>query len=159
VSEIERGFLRSGLDWCRAFFVQGRVMGVLANTKHELFAQALAKGKTQIDAYVAAGYKPNESHAARLVRNGKVQARVAELQERAANRTACTVADIARQLDEDRDFAIALLSPAAAISATLGKAKVLGLIVDKRELTGKDGGALVHRIELVPVEPEHEDAP
>jgi hypothetical protein len=35
-------------------------------------------------------------------------------------------------LDDDRNFAIKLKAPAAAISATLGKAKVLGLIVEKQ---------------------------
>jgi len=142
---------------------QEPAMGVLTNPKHELFAQALAKGKTQVDAYADADYdavgKIAEAAASRLLRNVKVAARVAELQKGAARRVECTVADIARQLDEDRDFARQLDNPSAAISATLGKAKVLGLIVDKAELTGKDGGAmkLVHRIELVAVQPERGD--
>jgi phage terminase small subunit len=138
-------------------------VAVLTNAKHEKFAQALAKGKTQVDAYAAAKYaatgKVAEANASRLLRNAKVAARVAELLERAANRAECTVADIARQLDEDREFARNLQNPSAAISATMGKAKVLGLVVDKAELTGKDGGPLaVSRIELVPVKPDGGDA-
>ena len=36
-------------------------MGILANPRHERFAQALAKGKTATEAYVEAGYEPCES--------------------------------------------------------------------------------------------------
>lgn len=114
-------------------------MGVLKNARHEKFAQELAKGKSQVDAYALAGFKANESHASRLVANGKVAARVGELKERAAEKAAVTVADIAAQLDEDREFARQLEAPAAAVSATMGKAKVLGLIVEKRDLTSSDG--------------------
>lgn len=72
-------------------------MPVLSNTKHELFAQALAKGKSQADAYAAAGYKPSEPHASRLASSGKVQARVAELAGKGAERA---IVDIGRTLAE-----------------------------------------------------------
>jgi len=55
-------------------------MAPLKSQRHELFAQGLAAGKTQDQAYQDAGYKPSEAHASRLAGNGKVQARVAELQ-------------------------------------------------------------------------------
>lgn len=106
-------------------------MPVLPNIKHERFAQALAKGSSQADAYVKAGYKPSEPHASRLASDGKVSARVAELLERAANSTIETVATMASQLDEDREFARELKQASAAVAASMGKAKVLGLIVDK----------------------------
>jgi phage terminase small subunit len=53
------------------------------------------------------------------------------LKARAAEKVIVTVADIAQQLDEDREFARKLNVPAAAVSATMGKAKVLGLLEDK----------------------------
>lgn len=115
-------------------------MPALKNTKHERFAQELAKGQTADAAYAAAGYSPDRKNAARLTTNDGVRTRVAELQERAAIRAEVTVADIAAQLDEDRALAHKVGQPGAAVSASLGKAKVLGLIVDKTELTGKDGG-------------------
>ena len=116
-------------------------MPTLSNAKHELFAQALAKGKTQIEAYTDAGYAPNESHASRLVTNGKVQLRVAELQERAAVRVELTVADILKEREEARQSALTAATPqsGAAVAASLGKAKLLGLAPDKVEMTGKDG--------------------
>lgn len=108
----------------------------LTNEKHERFCQALVGGETLAQAYVSAGYRPNEKNAARLKKNEGVAARIAELQSLAANVAILTAADIARQLDEDRRFAREMESPAAMVAATMGKAKVLGLIVDKTQLTG-----------------------
>lgn len=107
--------------------------GPLENTKHEKFAQALAKGASQATAYVDAGYAPSDPHAARLARNGKVEARVLELQSRAAAKVEFTIADMAKQLDEDREFARKCETPAAAVSASMGKAKLLGMLTDKIE--------------------------
>jgi phage terminase small subunit len=111
-------------------------MPILPNPRHESFAQALAKGKSAAEAYVAAGYKDNRSAASRLSTNVNVAARVAELQGKAAERAILTVEDIARQLDEDRTFARENGAAAAAVSATMGKAKVLGLIVEKHDVSG-----------------------
>lgn len=112
--------------------------GPLTNDKHERFCQAILKGETLAQAYVSAGYKPNEKNAARLKKNEGVAARIAELQEKAADVAVLTAADIARQLDEDRDFAKSMGSAAACVSATMGKAKVLGLLVDRTDLTSSD---------------------
>lgn len=72
-------------------------MPILDNPRHEKYAQELAKGASQSDAYVAAGYARNDSHASRLARNGKVAARVEELQAAGAERAEI---DIARVLAE-----------------------------------------------------------
>lgn len=117
-------------------------MTILANARHERFAQELAKGASQVEAYRLAGYEPIEANASRLIRNDKVSARVAELKAAAAERTIVTIHDIADQLDEDRAFAREQEAPAAAIQATMGKAKVLGLLTEKVEHTGKDGGPI-----------------
>jgi len=119
--------------------------GPLKNARQERFAQELAKGRSQVDAYQAAGYKPDRGAATRLSANVSVAARVEELKGRAADKAAITVADIARQLDDDRAFAKACNSPAAMVSATLGKAKVLGLIKERHEHTGKDGAPIEYR--------------
>jgi len=107
--------------------------GPLKNTRHERFCQESAKGKSTDEAYVLAGFKANRGNAARLKANEDVRGRILELQERAAHRTEITAADIAKQLDDDRTFARSLKQSAAAVTATMGKAKVLGLIVDKTE--------------------------
>lgn len=116
--------------------------GPLANARHERFAQELAKGASQVDAYSKAGFKPNASHACRLGAKVEIVARVAELKHAAATATIITVQDIANQLDEDRAFAKSINQASPMVSATMGKAKVLGLIVDKAEHTGKDGGPI-----------------
>lgn len=59
----------------------------LTNPKYEAFAQGLATGMSATSAYARAGYKPNRSHAARLVANGNIKGRVAELQQEAAAKT------------------------------------------------------------------------
>ena len=120
-------------------------MGVLRNPKHERFAQALAKGETADAAYQIAGYKPNRHNASRLKTKETIATRVAELQDRAAIKVEITVADIARQLDEDRRLAHQLGQPGAAVSASMGKAKVFGLLLEKVELTGKDGGPVQYQ--------------
>lgn len=123
---------------------------VLKNSRHEAFAQALAKGKTATDAYTDAGYKGDRTAASRLSTNVNIAARVAELQGRAAAKAVVTIEDIARQLDEDRQFARDVGSASASVAATMGKAKVLGLIVEKQDHTSSDGSMTPPtRIELV----------
>lgn len=123
-------------------------MAVLKNAKHERFAQGLAKGDAADKAYADAGYKPSRSAASRLSTNVNIQARVAELLNKAADRAVVTIEDIARQLDEDRQFAREVGSASASVAATMGKAKVLGLIVEKNEHTGKDGGPIEQVTEI-----------
>lgn len=118
-------------------------MPVLKNPKHERFAQELAKGKSQIEAHETAGYKPDDGNAASLANRPEVQARVQEITGRGALRAEVTVASILSELDEVRELAIGLEQPAPAVSAIMGKAKVAGLLIDKAELSGKDGGPIV----------------
>lgn len=108
--------------------------GPLKNARHERFAQELAKGKSVDDAYAAVGYTPNRGNAARLKAKEGILSRLTELQVRTAEKATTTAADIAAQLDEDRSFARNLKQAAAAVSASLGKAKVLGLIIDRAKV-------------------------
>ena len=106
-------------------------MPTLPNPKHELFAQALAKGKTQAESYEAAGYAPSEQHASRLARNGKVSERVAELQSKAAAKTEVTIETINKKLQAA--FAIGLKheQSAAMTTAAMAQAKLYGLVIDR----------------------------
>ena len=54
-------------------------MPVLRKPRHEAFAQGLAKGMSEIDAYTKAGYKPSPGSASRLSRKGNIRERVLEL--------------------------------------------------------------------------------
>jgi hypothetical protein len=120
--------------------------GPLKNTRHERYCQAILKGKTQAAAYKVAGYRPHKTNPDRLAARPDIIARIAELKEKTAERAVITAADIARQLDEDREFAREMKQAAAAVSASLGKAKVLGLVVNR--IGGPDGGPLALQFDL-----------
>ncbi|SMD02201.1 terminase small subunit [Novosphingobium sp. B1] len=77
--------------------------------------------------------------AKELLDNGKITARVDELKAEHAERHAVTVDAIAAMLREDREFARKCATPAAAVSATMGLAKLYGHLREKVEHTGKDG--------------------
>jgi phage terminase small subunit len=128
-------------------------MPTLDNARHERFAQELAKGKTQEEAYKEAGYKGDRTAASRLSTNVNVQARVAEIQNRAAIRTEITVANITERLlniaakGETKEDA-PMLSVARA--ALMDAAKLNGLVIDKSNttLTGPDGQPIIPSVHV-----------
>jgi phage terminase small subunit len=69
-------------------------MGALKNTKHEKFAQGIAKGMSQDAAYEAAGYKQHRGNASTLRSKQNVIDRIAELAEGAAKRSAKSLDDV-----------------------------------------------------------------
>jgi len=78
-------------------------MPVLKNRKHELFAQEVAKGAAGAAAYKKAGYTfkapdVGMKAASRLLNSVDVQARVKELQTRAAEKTEITIASVITEL-------------------------------------------------------------
>ena len=54
-------------------------MGRLHNRRHELFAQALADGKSRCDALVAAGYPFHRGNQNRLAKSPEIISRVDEI--------------------------------------------------------------------------------
>jgi hypothetical protein len=127
--------------------------GPLTNEKHELFAQHLAKGELQKVAYAKAGYRGDEAAASKLADKPTVRARVVELLGRAAAKAEVTIADIARQLDEDRALAFEVKQPGAAVSASMGKAKLFGHLRDKVEHSGPDGAPIDISVKVSWVDP------
>lgn len=77
--------------------------------------------------------------AKELLDNGKIAARIKVLQQRQVKRHDVTMDSITEELEEARGIAKITLQPSAMVSASLGKAKLHGLLVDKNEVTGKDG--------------------
>jgi phage terminase small subunit len=73
-------------------------MPVLSNSKHERFAQEIAKGSSITAAYAAAGFSKNDSNASRLNRNELVRARVDEILAEAAQACGVTVQRIVDEL-------------------------------------------------------------
>jgi hypothetical protein len=136
-------------------------MPALPNPKHELFAQGLASGLSQAKAYVQAGYKPDDAHAARLAGDGRIKGRVAELrgqvlaarakQQRQTEITTrqhfvVSVNAIAEELQAAYDMAVQLEMPNAMATASLGKAKLFGLFPQAssgfRQIGGRKGREL-----------------
>lgn len=114
-------------------------MSCLTNTKHELFAQEIAKGASNRAAYAEAGYKitndeATDASASRLLSDARVQARVEELKRAAAETTTTTIEslikegwDIIKASKEDKQH--------AAASQTLERlAKIAGLWVDRSDV-------------------------
>jgi phage terminase small subunit len=105
--------------------------GPLKNARHERFAQELAKGKSQSEAYKLAGYSATgnsaEVAAARLIRNVQVSARVGQLKERIAEKLADKVAIDASWV----------LKKAAELHATALKEKQFSVAKGALDLIGK----------------------
>jgi phage terminase small subunit len=126
--------------------------GPLKNARHERFAQELAKGKSQAEAYEIAGYKPCDGHAARLAGNGRVSERLAELQSRAAEKAVVTVEGLTDRLlkiakkGEDATDA-PLLSVARA--SLMDAAKLNGLIIDRSKVGLDLSGATDEELEVL----------
>lgn len=121
-------------------------MAALANQRHEKFAQALASGKTQREAYVAAGYKYDEPNASRLTRNDKVVARVAELQERAAANVVLSREWVLERLIENADRAMQAVAVKDREGNPTGEYTYQGNVANRAlELLGKEMGMFVDR--------------
>lgn len=77
--------------------------------------------------------------ACRLFKTPNIALRVLELQEEHRERHNVTVDSLTKELDEARDVAKSCEQPAAMTGATMGKAKIHGLVTDKKELKGTLG--------------------
>jgi len=132
-------------------------MPELKDTQHERFAQAIARDFDLADAYTFAGYCWSPSikiEAAQLLENADIVARIAALRETVplvittlewatadALREDETITDVptaitaCRELEQARKLALTKGRPAAAVAATIAKAKIAGLLADKPEDT------------------------
>ena len=119
--------------------------------KQEAFAQAYIEngGKNSEAyrlAYDAENMAPQTVHvkACELLKSGNVAVRVLELQAEHRERHNVTVDSLTKELDEARDVAKETSQSAAMTGATMGKAKLHGLVSDKKEVSGPGGGPVEH---------------
>ncbi len=114
---------------------------VKLTAKQERFAQEVASGKSQADAYRAAYdaelSKPETIHskASVLMADGKVAARVAELREPVVQKAQITLESHLADLQMLRDKAMESNQLSAAISAEIARGKASGVHVEKSEQT------------------------
>ena len=89
-------------------------------------------------AYNADNMKPETvtNEAYKLLQDPDISAMVDDLKAEARQRHAVTVDDLLSELEQARAAALSAPTPqsSAAVSATMGKAKMLGLLVDKAEI-------------------------
>jgi len=108
-------------------------MSVLSNPKHELTAQELAKGRTQVEAIETAGYSPHRSNASRLIANDSIKLRVSELQEQAAMSISITLEGQIAKLEDLLNQAKALKQIAAGVSAIDKQNELMGFKIQRVE--------------------------
>ncbi len=109
--------------------------------KQEKFCNLYIELGNASEAYRQAGYSQDVSEkslnelASRLLKNVKIMSRLNELRSGHAERHNINVDDLIAELEEARKVALGAMTPqaSAAVGATMGKAKLLGLIVDKSE--------------------------
>lgn len=110
--------------------------------KQEAAAQAyIENGGNRSEAYRTAFDAENMqddtiwSEACKLFKSPKVAIRVIELQAEHKERHNVTVDTLTKELDEAKDLAKDEAQPAAMTGAIMGKAKLHGLITDKKDIT------------------------
>ncbi|AZV93579.1 terminase small subunit [Bordetella sp. J329] len=118
--------------------------------KQEAFALAYVETGNASEAYRrtynAGRMKPEtvNRNAKALLDNNKIAARVAELQAAHVERHKLTVDDLLAELEEARKAALTAetAQSSAAVAATMGKAKLLGLDKQVIEHSGPGGGPI-----------------
>ena len=75
-------------------------------------------------------------NAKMMIDDNKISTRIKELKSGHVKRHELTVDDLVAELEEARTAALGAENPqsSAAVSATMGKAKLLGLVVDKTDI-------------------------
>jgi hypothetical protein len=121
-------------------------MPPLRMARQELFAQGIAaEGKSIKQAYADAGYKYNETNAQRLASDPVVKARIAEIQgkrelivtkttQEALVAQKVTIESLIEELNEAYVGARDAKRFDAMVKATLGKARICGLLIDRAEI-------------------------
>ena len=86
-------------------------------------------------AYNAEKMKPESVavQAAKMLASPKIALKIDALRAELRQRHEITVDDLVVELEEARKLAFETEKAAAAVSATMGKAKLLGLVVEKQE--------------------------
>lgn len=112
--------------------------------KQEAFLKAYLKNRNPKEAYKQAFDVKSMSdqlcavEGNKLLQHPKITLRLRQAHEKVAEKTGLTVETIIAELEEARQLAKMKENPAAMAQATMGKAKVSGLIIDKQEVKKVD---------------------
>ena len=123
--------------------------------KQESFALAVASGMTQSDAYRKAfNVRPNtktdsiNQAASKLMADPKISSRVQELRKPVADKAMITLESHITRLQELAEIALENGQVAAAIKAEELCGKASGIYVEKKQITGADGGPIQHAVKV-----------
>lgn len=87
--------------------------------------------------------KTRMESASRVMNRPHIQERIAELRAQLADKAQMNALDIVKELEQARKIALETCQPSAAVAATMGKAKVLGLLAPvKSEISGPGGAPI-----------------
>mgnify|MGYP001559832811 CR=1 FL=1 len=113
------------------------------NPRQLRFVTEYLKSGIQSRAFILAGYQRSTRNAldvgaSQLIRNRKVKREINRRKAAMVKRSDVTIDKLLQDLADDRDLARRIDQPSAAIAATQLTAKLVGLLVDRKE-TGAPG--------------------
>ena len=109
-------------------------MPILTNPRHEKFAQLLAQGRTEYEAYELCHYKPHRGNPCKLAR--KVADRVEEITREAARRTVINKEYLIEKSEELRAWGMEIDQLAAAGTAIRELGVLTGHRIERAEIGG-----------------------
>lgn len=110
-------------------------MPILTNTRHERFAQGLAKGLSQLEAYTQAGYKPDRGSATKLAQKASISQRIAEIAAPAVEKSKVTAEYLLERLCMEIEGEVEDATQTGRVSAMKLAAQLAGLLIERRENT------------------------
>jgi hypothetical protein len=109
-------------------------MPVLTNPRYERFANFVAQGKTQYEAYELCGYKPSNGNPCKLASNPAVAQRIKEILEKTAAKSLITTESLVAEAEEARVAAMHSGQNSAACAAVKIKSVLSGKWIERAEI-------------------------
>ncbi|OEZ02309.1 MULTISPECIES: terminase small subunit [Stenotrophomonas] len=109
--------------------------------KQQRFVQEYLKDQNGTQAAIRSGYseKTAKQQGSRLLTEPRIQAAVRVGQQKMAKKAEVTVDSLMAELEQARKLALKEKQASAAVTATMGKGKLAGLLVEKRQHSGAVG--------------------
>ncbi len=109
--------------------------------KQQRFVQEYLQDHNGTKAAIRAGYsdKTAKQQGSRLLTEPRIQAAVRAGQQKVARKAEVTVDSLMAELEQARELALKEKQASAAVTATMGKGKLAGLLVEKHKHSGAIG--------------------
>lgn len=109
--------------------------------KQQRFVQEYLQDHNGTQAAIRAGYseKTAKQQGSRLLTEARIQAAVRAGQKKVAKKAEVTVDSLMAELEQARKLALKEKQASAAVTATMGKGKLAGLLVEKHKHSGAVG--------------------